>query len=100
MQKYLLVAALILGGLITYVDSRPTWDDTGVTAGALFITAGVFGYLSPQRPWLWALILGIWIPLLAIIRDQNYGAVLALVFAFLGACLGRTVRRGLRPNRN
>jgi hypothetical protein len=29
----LLGIALLLGFLITWVDSRPTWDDAGITAG-------------------------------------------------------------------
>ena len=37
MQKGLLMAAVALGGLVTYGDTRPTWDDTGVTA-AVFLT--------------------------------------------------------------
>src|SRR5512139_351729 len=29
MQKILLALAILMGLLIAYVDSRPTWDDTG-----------------------------------------------------------------------
>ncbi len=79
MQKALLIISLALGAVVTYVDSRPTWDDTGVTAGALLVISGVLGFLGPKRPWLWALALGVWIPLLGVIRAQNYGALLALV---------------------
>ncbi len=88
-----------MGGLITYVDSRPTWDDTGVTAAALLASAGVLGFLAPARPWLWALAVGVWIPLLAVIRTENYGAVLALAVAFVGAYAGSTVRTRLSPVR-
>jgi hypothetical protein len=59
MQRVLLIVALALGAAVTYVDSRPTWDDTGVTAGALFVISGVLGFLGPKRPWLWALALGV-----------------------------------------
>ena len=41
MNKVLLVVALMLGGLIGYVDSRPNWDDTGVTAAALLVCCGL-----------------------------------------------------------
>lgn len=93
MQKVLLAVALVLGGLVAYVDSRPTWDDTGVTAAALLVISGALGFLGPKRPWLWALALGIWIPLLGVVRTHNYGAMLALVAAFAGAYGGMAIRR-------
>lgn len=93
MQRILLPVALLLGGLLTYVDRSPGWDDTGVMAGAIFLTSGVLGYLGPRRPWVWALALGVWIPLLGIVREQNYGSLLALVMAFAGAYAGMAKRR-------
>ena len=39
MNKVLLVVALTLGGLIGYVNWLPNWDDTGVTAAALLLSA-------------------------------------------------------------
>ena len=96
MQKILFVAAIALGALITFVDSRPSWDDTGVTAVVLLGVSGLFGYLGPKRPWLWALALGIWIPLLGIARHQNYGSLLALAFSFAGAYVGMAIRRSTR----
>jgi len=99
MQKVLLVVALGLGGLVTYVDTRPTWDDTGVTAAALLVTSGVFGFLGPSRPWLWAIALGIWIPLIGIARTQNYSTLFALAVAFAGAYGGMVIRGWLSPAR-
>ena len=93
----LFVIALAWGGLITYVDSRPTWDDTGVTVGTLLVISGMFGFVGPKQPWLWALALGVWIPLLGIVRTQNYSALLALIVAFAGAYGGMGLRRWLLP---
>lgn len=95
MQKILPAISLTLGALITYVDSRPTWDDTGVTAAAILVASGVLGFAGPRRPWLWALAVGIWIPLLGVLRSQNYATLLALVVAFVGAYAGMALRRGL-----
>jgi len=95
MQRILLAVALVLGGLLAYVDSSPGWDDTGVMAGAIFLASGLLGFLGPQRPWLWALALGLWIPLLGIVREQNYGSLVALVLAFAGAYAGMAVRRAV-----
>jgi len=91
MQRVLFVVALAMGALVTYVDTRPTWDDTGVTVGALFALAGVCGFLGPARPWLWALVLGAWIPLLGIVQTQNYASILALGVTFAGTYIGAAI---------
>jgi len=95
MQKCLLALGLVLGGLITYMDSRPNWDDTGVTALAIVVSCGLLGALGPSRPWLWALAVGLWIPVLGIVRTHNYAALLALLFAFAGAYAGMAFRKTL-----
>jgi hypothetical protein len=93
MQRILFVVALGLGLAITYVDSRPNWDDTGITAGAILLSCAVLGALGPKQPWLWALAVGIWIPLFGIARAQNFGSLLALAVAFAGAYAGMALRK-------
>src|SRR3954453_23783938 len=85
--------AAAAGGAIAVVDARPGWDDTGITAGAVFGTSLVFGAIRPERAWIWALAVGLWIPLLGILRHQNYGTLLALAFAFAGAYAGAFGRK-------
>jgi hypothetical protein len=94
----LLVAVAIAAGLsLGYLDSRPGWDDAGVTAGLLFIASATFGGLAPQRPWLWAICVGAWIPIFGILERSNYGSVMALIFAFAGAYAGMGLRRAFTP---
>jgi hypothetical protein len=93
MQRILFVVALGLGLAIAYVDSRPNWDDTGVTAAAILLVCGALGALGPKQPWLWAVAVGLWIPLVGIARSQNYGSLLALAVAFAGAYGGMALRR-------
>ena len=93
MQRTLFVIALCLGLAIAYVDSRPNWDDTGITAGAILLSCGLLGAIAPKVPWLWALAVGLWIPLFGIVRAQNYGTLLALAVAFAGAYAGMALRR-------
>jgi hypothetical protein len=93
MFKILLPVAVCLGLLIAYVDSRPKWDDTGITAGAILVTSGVFGLLAPSRPWLWALAVGAWIPLYAIASTRNFSSLLVFIFAFAGAYAGMGARK-------
>lgn len=97
MQKFLPLLSLVTGAAITWIDSRPTWDETGITAGMLLITAGVFGFLGPDRPWLWALLLGLWIPVLGIVLTGNYQTLLAPVMTFGGAYAGKAIRGSLPP---
>ncbi len=85
--------ALAIGLLIAWVDSRPTWDDAGVTAGAIFLVAAVFGVAHPARAWLWALALGGWVPVFGIALHNNYASLLALGFALAGAYVGAIGRK-------
>jgi hypothetical protein len=86
--RTMILAALILGALIAWVDSRPTWDDTGITAAVLLLVSAGFGVLRPRFAWLWALALGAWIPLVGIVSAHNFGSILALGISFIGAYLG------------
>jgi len=100
MQKIMLAGALAIGGLLAYVDSRPSWDDTGVMVAAVLLTCGVLGFIGPKRPWLWALAVGLWIPLAEIVSTHNYGSLLALLVAFAGAYAGMAARNAVVPARN
>ena len=88
----LLLVALLLGVSIAWIDTRPTWDDTGITVGLLLIAAAGFGAVYPRLAWLWALALGAWIPLFNIMIAHNFGSLLALVLAFIGAYVGVGIR--------
>jgi hypothetical protein len=92
----LLVLAAGLGIAIAWIDSRPTWDDSGITAGLLVLTAAVFGALRPAKPWLWGLAVGVWIPLIGV-GHRNPGTLLALAAALFGAYLGALLRKALGP---
>jgi hypothetical protein len=96
MQNLLLAAAVLTGLFAAYVDSRPTWDDTGILAFGILIVSGLITLLGYRRPWVIALAVGIWIPLHDILITHNYGSILALVFAFVGAYGGWLVHLGIR----
>jgi len=96
MQKILLAIAVISGLFFAYVDSRPTWDDTGILAGAILLTCGLIALIGFQPPWLLALAVGAWIPLRGILVTHNYGSILALIIAFVGAYGGWVFRIGIR----
>ena len=96
LHRCLFAAAIASGLAIAYVDSRPTWDDTGVTAAAMVLVAGSLGLLGARRPWAWALLVGIWIPAWAIARTpavSMLAMLLVLLFPLAGAYAGMVVRR-------
>ena len=96
MQNLLLGVALLAGLFAAYVDSRPSWDDTGILAFGILIISGLVTLLGYRHPWLAALAVGLWIPLRGIVVTHNYGSILALAFAVLGAYGGWAVRLGIR----
>jgi hypothetical protein len=85
MQNLLLAVAVLAGLFAAYVDSRPTWDDTGILAFGILVVSGLITLLGYRRPWVIALAVGMWIPLRGILITHNYGSILALVFALMGA---------------
>ena len=87
--------ALCAGLGIAWVDSRPGWDDTGLTAGALVIAAAMAS-LARVPPWLAAaLVAG---PILVAELPVSSGVLLAIPFAIAGAYAGTFVRRRIvRP---
>ena len=93
MPKFLIAIALISGLLITLLDASPGWDDTGISVGLVLLGSASLAFFRPMHAWLWALLMGSWIPLWAIMHTHNYGAFLALLIAFVGAYLGIVARR-------
>ncbi len=93
--RVLMPLALVLGLLIAFVDSSPGWDDTGISAAAVFTSCGILGVVHPVRAWQWALAVGLWIPVLGIALHGNYESWAALAVALAGACAGKSARKFL-----
>jgi hypothetical protein len=93
--RTVIVSALaFLAGLgIAYVDSRPTWDDTGITVGAVFLVAVVLGAARPSSFWVSGLAIGLPILAMNVVLHSNYGAALAIAVGLLGAGAGAVVGR-------
>ena len=97
----LLIAAVAIGVAIAWMDSRPHWDDSGISAGCLLLSAGMMGLIGPRRPWLWALAIGVWIPLYLIVDHiaahtvtlETFSYLIILAFPFVGAYAGMGLRK-------
>jgi hypothetical protein len=85
--------AVLAGTAVAFMDSRPGFDDTGVTAVALFGAAALTAAIGGRRPLLFALLVGVWTPLVEIPAGGSTGSLLALVFAAAGATVGCLARR-------
>jgi hypothetical protein len=100
MRNVLLICAAVLFGLsIAYVDSRPGWDATGITAFSMLIAAAVLGFFGPGRPWLWAVGVGVWIPLHAMLARPSAGSaamLIVMLFPLAGAYAGMGVHHLFR----
>jgi len=103
MQKLLLALAVLMGLFIAYVDSRPTWDDTGITVGTMLLGSGLITLLGYRRPWLIALAIGLWTPLYETYLSRNFslpGVILfplvILLITSVGAYAGWAIHLGIR----
>jgi hypothetical protein len=88
-----LLLAIVTGLAVAWIDSRPNWDDTGITVLMVLCAATLWGYFSPRRPWLVALAVSIWIPIAGVVFSNNFGAVIALIPGFIGAYFGHFVKK-------
>ncbi|HEX5010243.1 MAG TPA: hypothetical protein VFY71_07565 [Planctomycetota bacterium] len=83
--------ALAAGLAIAWVDSRPTWDDTGISAAALFVASGLAARLGVTW-WVAALLVGG--PLVvAEWGGVGVGLLIPPGIALVGAVLGALMRR-------
>ena len=97
LEVAVLFASAALGALISYVDSRPAWDDAGITAFALFGAAVLVGLARPSRPWLCALLIWAWLPAHHVVTAHRLGGgdtawLLVLLFPLAGVYGGRWLR--------
>jgi uncharacterized membrane protein (DUF441 family) len=88
-----LAIALVAGIGIGYMDSRPGFDDTGITAVSLVLAAGLAAVVAGRAPWLVAIATGIWVAAFELSSIGSGGPVAALVLAGIGATLGWLVAR-------
>jgi hypothetical protein len=94
MKRHIILSggALVSGLAIGWIDTRPGWDDTGVTIALILLTSGVLGFAVPKHAWVRALIIGGCVALLNILRSGRYDALVAVAVALIGGFLGSLPR--------
>jgi hypothetical protein len=92
----LVALALAVGVAVAWLDSRPGWDDTGITAGLLVLGTALVAVIDGRRPWLWTLVVGAPLPIVELPAGGGSAALVALLFAAVGASLGLLARRAIQ----
>ena len=85
------LVAFVVGLGIAWLDTRPTWDDAGITAGSLLLTAG-FAAAAGGRWWGAALLVAA-PTIVAEASGVGPGVLVALAFTAAGSLLGAAWRR-------
>ena len=86
----LFTLSLVTGAVIMRIVT--SWGDSGVAGGLILAAAGVFGFLGPDRAWLFAFAVSSWIAVLGLAHGHP-AALFALVVGLVGAYLGAAARR-------
>ena len=101
MTKRALIAPAVgfaVGLTIGYVDSRPTWDDTAVTAGAVFLAAVVLAAARPRVFLVTGLAVGLPVFGMNAVLNANYGSAIAVGLGVVGSFVGYVVGDVLEPS--
>ena len=109
-KALLLVIAPVFGILTAAQDwAAPFGDDSSKSTIVLWLAfSGLLGFADPRRPWLWAVLVGPWLPLMYLVlqaaklftwpapNNDFTGLILlpvSLVVCAIGAYAGAMVRR-------
>lgn len=92
--------AVFVAVVVGYVDTHTRTDDNLPMALILIVCAFCFGFAQPQRAWLWALIIGLGVPVAHLtgllfgyrppypVEPSVMATFIALLPALVGAYMG------------
>ena len=90
--------SLAIGCAIGFVDSRPTWDDTGVTVSSIFLASLVVSAARPRSAWLTGLLIGAPVLAFNFVLHGGFASAIAVVIALVGAGIGYLVGKAAGPD--
>jgi hypothetical protein len=95
-RQAILLAIGVASGLgLAVLDSLPSWDDSGILAGAMLLASGVLGLAGARPPWLLGLAVGAGIPVRAIVAGGDPRIAVVLIIPLLGAYGGSLIRQAV-----
>lgn len=92
------ILAVMAGCIIGWIDSRPNWDDTGITVVLVMLSSVGLGWVFPRYFWLWGFIIGGIIVGLNVVVSNNYQSIAALVIALFGSGIGALIAKSISPD--
>ncbi|HTP14178.1 MAG TPA: hypothetical protein VMM37_11145 [Bacteroidota bacterium] len=94
----LFCASLFAGLILAWIDTRPNWDDTGIEVGIILCSSFCFGFAQPRFAWLWAVLVGIWIPVINVFVQHDFMSCVILFISFIGAYAGVLIQKVLKSS--
>ncbi|HJW22410.1 MAG TPA: hypothetical protein VJ506_08285 [Candidatus Limnocylindrales bacterium] len=91
----LIALGLAVGLTVAWLDSRPGWDDAGITTGLLVAGGAVVAVIDGRRPWLWTALVGGPLPVVEVPGSGSAAPFVALLFAAIGVTIGILIRRAV-----
>lgn len=88
-----ILVALAVGVAIGYVDSQPGWDDTGITAGSVLLSAAILAAVRPRVAWAVGLAVGTPVLLFNVALRDSPGSAVAIGIGLVGAGVGYLIGR-------
>lgn len=90
-----IAVAIGVGCAVGFVDSRPNWDDTGVTVGLLVLTALVLACIRPRVAWVSGLAVSVPVVLFNAITRGGFGSLVGVAISMVSAGIGYGLGRAL-----
>lgn len=87
---FLFFLSLVTGAVIMRIVILPSWG--GVAGILVFAATGVFGFLGPDRAWVFAFAVSSWLAVFGLAHG-NVTALFAVVIGLVGAYVGAVARR-------
>lgn len=85
-REWLGAMVALAGGAFTgWVDNSLLWRDTARVGFCLVVFAAVSVFIARRRPWLLAILVAIWVPVLPLDAILNWKPWLAFLPAFIAA---------------
>ena len=82
------IIVAIMGGIfIGWIDTSPRWDDTALTVFSLMLISAASTFIARRKPWLIAILVALWVPLLNVVKFGNWSSVFAFLPSMISAYL-------------
>lgn len=91
-ERVTLIIAIVIGLSLGWFEARSPHDDEGTIVARILSTTCILGVVTPRRPWMCALAVGICTSVWGFATGGIVGMGTALTSAFTGVYLGAYIR--------